>query len=99
MCKGVISLGCYNIESMSKKSENNITTERILKGKHLDKDKQKTVPLINKQARLTDLCPEEKFKIGELIKTLEERRTENQRLKQEVSTLSMHFNDSQGELA
>lgn len=54
---------------MSKKSENNISTERILKSKYLDKDKQITIPLIKhkpsaKKVRLTDLCPEEKLKIG-----------------------------------
>jgi hypothetical protein len=47
---------------MNKKSENNISTERILKSKYLDKDKQKTVPLIKhkpsvKKIKLTDLCP------------------------------------------
>lgn len=65
---------------MSKKSENNISTERILKSKYLDKDKQKTLPLINntKPVTLVDLCPEEKLKIGELIKTLEQRKMQNE---------------------
>lgn len=60
---------------MNKKSDNNISTERILKSKYLDRDKQKTIPLLKSEKsknkiKLVDLCPEEKLKIGELIKTL-----------------------------
>lgn len=65
---------------MNKKNDHNISTERILKSKYLDKEKQKTIPLIhksNKKIKLTDLCPEEKLKVGELIMTLEERKLEN----------------------
>lgn len=75
---------------MNKRSENNISTSRILKSKYLDrsKDKQQTLPLrtqhqhvsplLNKRKiKLVDLCPEEKLKVGELIKTLDERRAIN----------------------
>ena len=31
---------------MNKKSDNNISTERILKSKYLDRDKQKTIPFL-----------------------------------------------------
>lgn len=67
---------------MNKKSENNINTERILKSKYIEKDKQKTVCLLNdnkdnkdrNKIMLIDLCQEEKIKVGELIKRLEIRR-------------------------
>lgn len=51
----------------------------MLKSKYLDKDKQKTVPLIhnNKPITLVQLCPEEKWKIGELIRALEQRKAQN----------------------
>lgn len=54
---------------MNKRSENNISTSRILKSKYLDKskDKQQTLPLRNNQQqspitnkrkiKLVDLCP------------------------------------------
>lgn len=46
---------------MNKKGENNMSTERILKSKYLDKDKQKTIPLKHKpslnKVMLTHLCP------------------------------------------
>jgi hypothetical protein len=74
---------------MNKRSENNISTSRILKSKYLDKDKQQTLPLRGHQPtttpskrkiKLVDLCPEEKLKVGELIKTLDERRVLNEGL-------------------
>lgn len=52
---------------MKKKTEHNASTERVLKSKYLDKDKQKTISLLNrssKKIKLVDLCPEEKLKIG-----------------------------------
>jgi hypothetical protein len=71
---------------MNKRSENNISTERILKSKFLEKDKQKTMTLVrahqpSSKPKLIDLCPQEKLKIGELIKTLEYRRIQNEELK------------------
>jgi hypothetical protein len=60
-----------------KRSEKQLSAENTLKSRYLDKEKQKTVPLINrttKQIKLTDLCPQEKQKVGELIKNLEQRR-------------------------
>lgn len=82
---------------MNKRSENNISTSRILKSKYLDKskDKQQTLPLRNqhqqqsplsnkRKIKLVDLCPEEKLKVGELIKTLDERRAANEELAREL---------------
>lgn len=60
------------------------STERILKSKYLQKEKQKTIPLLTTQNHrkimLTDLCTEEKAKVGQLIKTLETRKQENESL-------------------
>ena len=39
------------------------------------------------KVKLTDLCPEEKAKIGELIRTLEEMKNENLSLKHEMKDL------------
>lgn len=36
---------------------------------------------------LTDLCPEEKAKIGELVKTLENRKNENINLQSKINEL------------
>jgi hypothetical protein len=49
------------------------------------------VPLIHKPLSkiiLADLCPEEKAKVGELIRTLESRREDNERLSTECQELS-----------
>jgi hypothetical protein len=65
---------------MKKHSDLSGSTERILKSKYLEKEKQKTIPIIhrnNNKIKLADLCPEEKLKIGELIRTLEARKQEN----------------------
>ena len=59
---------------MNKRNDNQNSTDRILKSKYLEKDKSKiTASLISSAQRkimLTDLCAEEKAKVGELIKTL-----------------------------
>jgi len=46
---------------MNKKAENNLSTSRILKSKYNEKEKQKTIPLLNRplqKVKLLDLCPE-----------------------------------------
>jgi|688.fasta_scaffold509092_1 hypothetical protein len=54
---------------MNKKNENNLLTSRALKNKHslLEREKLKTIPMrkkSEKNGKLTDLCPDEKVKIG-----------------------------------
>ena len=52
---------------------------------------------VNK-AQLTDLCPEEKQKIGELIRVLEERRVENETLREENSCLALRLLEGEEKL-
>lgn len=84
-----------------KRSEKQLSAENTLKSRYLDKEKQKTVPLINratKQIRLTDLCPQEKQKVGELIKTLELRRLENEQLNEEIERIRQNFEETEFQL-
>lgn len=86
---------------MNRKSDNQNSTERILKSKYLEKDKQKTIPLNYPQPRkvmLTDLCPEEKLKVGELIKINETRKAENHQLAEELTEIRRKFAECQSRL-
>ena len=55
----------------------------MLKSKYSHKDKQKTTERLEGYSRkvmLTDLCPEEKLKVGQLIKINEERKMQIEEL-------------------
>jgi hypothetical protein len=61
----------YNKLSMNRKNETQHSTERLLKSKYLEKEKSRITTNTNlgpRKIMLTDLCPEEKLKVGELIK-------------------------------
>lgn len=56
------------------RTESPSTTDRNLKSRYLDHDRQKqqlSHDMGSKKVMLTDLCPQEKIKIGQLIEALE----------------------------
>jgi hypothetical protein len=50
-----------------------MATSRVLKSKHAERERVSTIPMRKKTVKnlkITDLCAEEKGKIGELIKAM-----------------------------
>lgn len=60
---------------MFKEISSEANTKQLRKAKIMDSYRQTTA--VKSKVMLTDLCPEEKAKIGDLVRTLETRRVEN----------------------